>query len=88
MFGLNFVELLVIALVVLVLFGNRLPQVLGDLGKGVKAFKEGMDSENGATAMRGQRAAPAPRKVAARKAPAGKKATSKASATRKKARKA
>ena len=43
MFGLNFMELLVIALVVLVLFGNRLPQVLGDLGKGVKAFKEGMD---------------------------------------------
>lgn len=43
MFGLNFVEVLVIGLVVLVLFGNRLPQVLGDLGKGVKAFKEGMD---------------------------------------------
>jgi len=43
MFGLNFVEVLVIALVVLVLFGNRLPRVMADLAKGIHAFKEGMD---------------------------------------------
>ena len=27
----------------LMFFGNRLPQVLGDLGKGMRAFKEGMN---------------------------------------------
>lgn len=44
MFGLNFIEILIIGLVVLVLFGNRLPRVMGDLGKGVKAFKDGMEN--------------------------------------------
>ena len=39
------VVLLVVGVVALMFFGNRLPQVLGDLGKGVKAFKEGMSGE-------------------------------------------
>lgn len=44
--------LIVVAVVMLVIFGNRLPQVMGDLGKGVRAFKDGMnDAEtDGATA--------------------------------------
>ncbi|TKW61603.1 MAG: twin-arginine translocase TatA/TatE family subunit [Blastochloris viridis] len=35
--------LLVVAVVMLVVFGNRLPQVMGDLGKGVRAFKQGVN---------------------------------------------
>lgn len=35
--------LLVVCVVALMFFGNRLPQVLGDLGKGIRAFKEGMN---------------------------------------------
>ncbi|PZP39062.1 MAG: twin-arginine translocase TatA/TatE family subunit [Pseudomonas fluorescens] len=38
--------LLVVAIVALMFFGNRLPQVLGDLGKGVRAFKDGMNEGN------------------------------------------
>lgn len=41
------VVLLVVGMVGLMFFGNRLPQVLGDLGKGVRAFKEGMSEGNG-----------------------------------------
>ncbi|MBI1308705.1 MAG: twin-arginine translocase TatA/TatE family subunit [Proteobacteria bacterium] len=44
--GIGFSELAVILVVVLIVFGaGKLPGVLGDLGKGVKAFKEGMDGE-------------------------------------------
>ncbi|RYD50487.1 MAG: twin-arginine translocase TatA/TatE family subunit [Sphingobacteriales bacterium] len=35
--------LVIVGVVALMFFGNRLPQVLGDLGKGIKAFKEGMN---------------------------------------------
>lgn len=41
------VVLLVVCVVALMFFGNRLPQVLGDLGKGVRAFKEGMNDAGG-----------------------------------------
>lgn len=41
--GIGFSELAVILIVVLIVFGaGKLPSVLADLGKGVKAFKEGM----------------------------------------------
>lgn len=60
------VELLIIGLIVLVLFGKRLPNVLGDLGKGVKAFKEGLDGGED-TAEAAPRKAPAKRKAASRK---------------------
>lgn len=40
-------NLLIILLLVLVLFGaGNLPQVMSDLGKGLKAFKSGMKDEN------------------------------------------
>lgn len=41
------VVLLVVGVIALMFFGNRLPQVLGDLGKGLKAFKEGMNEGSG-----------------------------------------
>ena len=44
MLGLGFQEILVIALVVLLLFGGKkIPELMKGLGKGVKSFKEGMN---------------------------------------------
>ena len=43
MFGLSFGHLLVLAFVFLLLFGTkRLPHMMGDLAKGLKAFKDHM----------------------------------------------
>ena len=43
MFGLGTPEILLIALVVLLLFGGKkIPELMKGLGKGVKSFKEGM----------------------------------------------
>lgn len=43
-FGLGTTELLLIALVVLLLFGGRkIPELMKGLGKGVKSFKDGVD---------------------------------------------
>ena len=42
MFGLGTTELIVLAIVVLLLFGNRLPSVMRSLGKGVVEFKKGV----------------------------------------------
>jgi len=44
---LRFGELALIVLIVLVIFGaGKLPNVLGDLGKGMKAFKDGLKDDN------------------------------------------
>ena len=44
MFGLGFQEILVIALIVLLLFGGKkIPELMRGLGKGVKSFKDGMN---------------------------------------------
>ena len=46
MFGLGIPEILVILVLVLILFGaGKLPQVMGDLGKGLKSFKDEMDGK-------------------------------------------
>jgi sec-independent protein translocase protein TatA len=43
MLGLGMQEVLVIALIVLLLFGGKkIPELMKGLGKGVKSFKEGM----------------------------------------------
>ncbi len=44
MFGLHLQEILVIALIVLLLFGGKkIPELMRGLGRGVKEFKDGMD---------------------------------------------
>ena len=43
MFGLGTQEILIIALIVLLLFGGKkIPELMKGLGKGVKSFKDGM----------------------------------------------
>lgn len=39
------VELVVVAVVILLLFGNRLPSVMRSLGRGVVEFKKGVSGE-------------------------------------------
>ena len=44
MFGLGIQEILIIAFIILLLFGGKkIPQLMKGLGKGVKSFKEGMN---------------------------------------------
>ncbi len=44
--GISFPHLLIVALVVLVLFGRgRISEMMGDFGKGIKSFKQGMAEE-------------------------------------------
>jgi sec-independent protein translocase protein TatA len=40
--SIGFKELLVIAVIVLLLFGTRLPTIMRNLGKGVTSFKKGL----------------------------------------------
>jgi len=43
MMGMSFGHLLIILVIILVVFGaGKLPQVMSDLGKGLKSFKDGM----------------------------------------------
>ena len=44
--GLSLPHLIIVALVVLVLFGRgRISEMMGDFGKGIKSFKQGMTEE-------------------------------------------
>ena len=47
MFGIGTQEILIIALIILLLFGGKkIPEVMRGLGKGVKSFKEGMNDKD------------------------------------------
>ena len=47
MFGLGLQEVLVIAFVILLLFGGKkIPELMKGLGKGVKNFKDGMEGKD------------------------------------------
>jgi sec-independent protein translocase protein TatA len=46
MFGIGTPELMIVGVVALLLFGNRLPSVMRSLGKGISEFKQGMDEIN------------------------------------------
>ncbi|WP_437204167.1 Sec-independent protein translocase subunit TatA/TatB [Planctomicrobium sp. SH664] len=43
MFGMGMGELVIIAVIVLVLFGSRLPSVMRSLGGSISEFKKGMN---------------------------------------------
>ena len=43
-------QILILAIVVLVLFGRgRISEMMGDFGKGIKSFKQGMNDEDGSS---------------------------------------
>lgn len=47
MFGLGLQEVLVIAFIILLLFGGKkIPELMKGLGKGVKNFKDGMEGKD------------------------------------------
>lgn len=59
MFGLSPIHLLLLAVVVLVLFGRgRVSEFMGDFGKGIKSFKEGMNDDTAHSAPPTQQIAP------------------------------
>jgi sec-independent protein translocase protein TatA len=63
--GLSLPHLLILALVVLVLFGRgRISEMMGDFGKGIKSFKSGMAEETD------RPVAPPPAQIAATPPPA------------------
>ena len=45
--GISLANLLIILLIVLLVFGaGKLPKVMGELGKGIKNFKEGLETKS------------------------------------------
>lgn len=58
--GIGWPQLLIIALVILVLFGRgRIADMMGDFGKGISSFKKGMNEEvDDKPASKGQIEAP------------------------------
>jgi len=46
MFGIGQTELIIVGVIALLLFGNRLPSVMRSLGGGISEFKKGLDDVN------------------------------------------
>ena len=58
--GLSVWQLAIIAVVVLVLFGRgRISEMMGDFGKGIKSFKQGMNEDAAPAKQLGHEAKPA-----------------------------
>lgn len=52
---------LLVAVVIILLFGaKKVPSAMGDLAKGIKAFKRGLNDDSDATPATAQAAAPTP----------------------------
>lgn len=45
-FGIGTTELVVVMVVILVLFGHRLPSIMHSMGRGIKEFKEGINDQD------------------------------------------
>ncbi len=43
-FGIGQTELIILCVIILILFGHRLPSVMFSLGKGIKDFKHGLNT--------------------------------------------
>ena len=43
--GLSFVHILLVLVVVVILFGSRMPKVMGDIAKGIKNFRDELNSD-------------------------------------------
>ena len=46
MLGIGTTELVVVGFIILILFGNRLPQVMGSLGQGINVFKKALNGRD------------------------------------------
>ncbi|MBI1272726.1 MAG: twin-arginine translocase TatA/TatE family subunit [Alphaproteobacteria bacterium] len=45
--GISIWQLLIVLAIVLIIFGaGKLPRVMGDLGKGIRSFKSGLDAKD------------------------------------------
>ncbi len=74
--GLSLPHLIILALVVLVLFGRgRISELMGDFGKGIKSFKQGVADDDTA------RAAPPPAQIPPQAAPPAEPAKQQATDT-------
>ena len=61
LFGIGMQEIIVIALVVLLLFGGKkIPELMNGLGKGVKSFKDGMKDVSADPSEGGESVPPTP----------------------------
>ncbi len=61
MFGIGWQELLIIAVIALIIFGRRLPEVGRSLGKGIVEFKKGLQGLEDEVDNAGRQDSPPPR---------------------------
>jgi len=74
---------IVVLAIILILFGaGKLPRVMGDFAKGIKAFKAGMKEEDEAETPASPAQVPPPGAVSAAPTPAAAAASAPASASR------